>query len=84
MNGKMMLKISFATALVLGLVGCSTTPELDKNFSNSVRSSIERQRINSVPSGNASNQTDAIELRGAYNAHVNSKPVPIAAPMVGQ
>lgn len=69
---------------VIAVVGCSSTPELDKNFSSSVRSAVERQRINAGPSGNPTTSVDAIEVRSAYNNHVNSRPSPASiTPVMG-
>ncbi len=61
----------------LAVTACSSTPNLDKNFSKSVKSSIEMQRINPGPSGTSNSQVDAIEVSGAYNSYINSKPAPV-------
>lgn len=82
MRTQIILRLSMFVA-ALTLYGCSTTPQYDKNFSNSVKSSVERQRINSGPSANSSSQVDAIEVKGAYNTFVNSRqaPAPLTPPM---
>lgn len=82
MKTQVILKLP-VLAILLSLYGCSSTPQYDKNFSNSVKSSVERQRINSGPSANSNTQIDAIEVRGAYNSYVNSRqaPAPLAPPM---